>query len=345
MGGQLGASSGGRRGCPPASLTLPPLPGRGLPCPPFPPPAGVRSLLSRMVHHAGGGSGGASSGAPDGYDLINLCSTFGSDPAIMAFAHVRRRRGQSRACLGLCTGAPWWVWAAECPAARGVLCPEAHRAGHLPRPTPLQLFCGGSGSGEGSGFRSRLPVAAAAFRDFCRWLGGGSGSALVPAGAIAWCPQLVPARLRLPAAGPGTGPPPDQLRCLPPPPWLAPGARCTSASPRRSPPRCRPTCCCAASNRWGGAAAPAAGSAAERRQRRAARAWPAGTPTLHPAHPPRPPRAPANRGWQPGVRPPRRCRSCGRACRRRCPCAAWPWHLPTTTARWGWRPRQRTPPS
>lgn len=56
--------------------------------PPLPPDiacAGVRSLLSRMVHH-GGGSGG--DGSDDSFDLVNLCSTFGSDPFVMSFAHV-----------------------------------------------------------------------------------------------------------------------------------------------------------------------------------------------------------------------------------------------------------------
>lgn len=45
--------------------------------------AGVRSLLSGMVHHGGGASP-----ADDSFDLVNLCSTFGSDPAVMSFAQV-----------------------------------------------------------------------------------------------------------------------------------------------------------------------------------------------------------------------------------------------------------------
>ena len=49
--------------------------------------AGVRSLLSRMVHQGGGGGDGAS-GVDDSFDLVTLCSTFGSDPAVMSFANV-----------------------------------------------------------------------------------------------------------------------------------------------------------------------------------------------------------------------------------------------------------------
>ena len=72
---------------------------------PFPPTCypGVRSLLSRMVHHAGGGSPGASSNggvAADSYDLVNLCSTFGSDPSITSFAQVGRRGGAGGCLFG-----------------------------------------------------------------------------------------------------------------------------------------------------------------------------------------------------------------------------------------------------
>lgn len=72
---------------------------------------GVRSLLSRMVHHAGGSSPGASppggSGA-DGFDLVNLCSTFGSDPSITSFAQVGPAgwlAGVHLDCPGWCTHA------------------------------------------------------------------------------------------------------------------------------------------------------------------------------------------------------------------------------------------------
>lgn len=78
-------------------------------------PSGVRSLLSRMVGQQGGGGGGADE--EGSFDLVHLCSTFGSDPFVMNFAH---------------------------------------------------LFCGGGGGDAGGGFRSRLPVAATSFRDFCR---------------------------------------------------------------------------------------------------------------------------------------------------------------------------------
>jgi len=72
---------------------------------PFPPTLypGVRSLLSRMVHHAGSASPGASNNngvGADSYDLVNLCSTFGSDPSITSFAQVGLgRRGGAGGCL------------------------------------------------------------------------------------------------------------------------------------------------------------------------------------------------------------------------------------------------------
>lgn len=62
-------------------------------------PTGVRSLLSRMAHHQGGpsasgGQGGGQGGAlADSFDLVNLCATFGSDPCVMGFAHVRCAAG------------------------------------------------------------------------------------------------------------------------------------------------------------------------------------------------------------------------------------------------------------
>ena len=54
--------------------------------------AGVRSLLSRMVHHGGNNS----SASEDSFDLVNLCSTFGSDPFVMSFAQARLRCGVCR---------------------------------------------------------------------------------------------------------------------------------------------------------------------------------------------------------------------------------------------------------
>lgn len=69
---------------------------------PFPPTLypGVRSLLSRMVHHAGGASPGANGGSADSFDLVNLCSTFGSDPSITSFAQVRPPAGVGGRSLG-----------------------------------------------------------------------------------------------------------------------------------------------------------------------------------------------------------------------------------------------------
>ncbi|KAL4443950.1 hypothetical protein ABPG75_011687 [Micractinium tetrahymenae] len=75
-------------------------------------PSGVRSVLSRMAHHQGGGSG---TDGNESFELVHLCATFGSDPFVMSFA---------------------------------------------------QLFC--AGGDDPGGFQSRLPVAAASFRNFCR---------------------------------------------------------------------------------------------------------------------------------------------------------------------------------
>ncbi|KAI3425098.1 hypothetical protein D9Q98_008476 [Chlorella vulgaris] len=107
-------------------------------------PSGVRSLLSRMVHH-GGGSGG--DGSDDSFDLVNLCSTFGSDPFVMSFAHLfcgGGRSGSSDFCSRLpataasfrdfCRGALYECITEEKPSAL---------------PAYLLLYCIKQGLGQG----------------------------------------------------------------------------------------------------------------------------------------------------------------------------------------------------
>jgi hypothetical protein len=115
---------------------------------------GVRSLLSRMVHHQQG-AGGA-----DSFDLVNLCTTFGSDPFVMSFAQVGSRGGRS-----------WGRgWGSSNRLEHYVEYSGSNSSDSqllVSRPLRLQLFCGGEGDASG-GFDSRLPVAASSFRDFCR---------------------------------------------------------------------------------------------------------------------------------------------------------------------------------
>lgn len=55
--------------------------------------AGVRSVLSRMAHHPGGGGGESGAGS---FDLVHICATFGSDPFVMSFAQVGTWQAQAR---------------------------------------------------------------------------------------------------------------------------------------------------------------------------------------------------------------------------------------------------------
>jgi hypothetical protein len=198
--------------------------------------AGVRSLLSRMVHHQQG-AGGAYS-----FDLVNLCTTFGSDPFVMSFAQVGSRGSHAGTGVGAgaaATGSNIWLnILAASPLDVQLL---------MPRPLCLQLFCGGDGDASG-GFESRLPVAASSFRDFCRQgplaaallCGRKSSQRWLPSGKLraVWISQCLPLLMSSSLAATTTT-------------AAAAGVLCTSASPRRSPQPCKPTWHCTAPDRQG----------------------------------------------------------------------------------------------